>query len=175
MKSSRSWIRGGARSQRECFFYVPLRRDDIFKTFIRGWVSRNDHKTKDHFTRRHFFSVGAGRTCRHRTAMAHRKIYFCRAEDAAFKHHHHERGLLGAVQVVSPPPSSKWTAWTDWFAQAVQGALMRQTGQHARLLSYADTPCARQLLVWPRLARQHHFQLCAPLESRRHRAHAMVR
>ena len=71
--------------------------------------------------------------------------------------------------------AGKWTAWTDWFAQAVQGALMRQTGQHARLLSYADTPCARKLLVWPRLARQHHFQLCAPVESRRHRGHAMVR
>ena len=71
--------------------------------------------------------------------------------------------------------AGKWTAWTDWFAQAVQGALMRQTGRHARLLSYADPTCARQLLVWPRLARQHHFQLCAPLESRRHRAHAMVR
>ena len=65
---------------------------------IRGCALPRGLIAKDHFSRRHFFSVGAGPTCRHRTAVAHRKIYFCRAEAAAVKHHPHQHGLLGAVQ-----------------------------------------------------------------------------
>ena len=55
--------------------------------------------------------------------------------------------------MVSPPPSSKWTVWTVWFAQ----------GLDHRQLSYVDPPRARQLLVWPRLARYHHLQLALRL------------
>ena len=117
--------RFGAGGMLEVTFKRNAQRPPLYG--LRSYEAAPSHvttKLKEHPASAFLFSVGAGRTCRHRTAVRCVTMYFFSAEAAAVKNHHHERGLLGAVQVASPPPSSKWTAWTDWFAQAVQGALM---------------------------------------------------